>query len=162
MDLVCTKANKCGRKSAFLFTVWNCLEADQMRPNTKVFCWWLSMTTNLLEFKQHAQAASSVASSLSSALTYHFSQPCPATTVTSPDSLPQSTSNPAIYLHPWHQVPGQGQKRGPEDELHHDQVKKGRKARKCESVRVGGRKRSARQQCHLYLKLNSWPALIYL
>ena len=57
MDLVCTKANKCGRKSAFLFTVWNCLEADQMRPNTKVFCWWLSMTTNLLEFKLPAELA---------------------------------------------------------------------------------------------------------
>ena len=92
------------------------------------------------ELKKHTEAASSSPS----ALTYHFSQQCPSTTVTSPDSLLLSTSNPSSNLSP-SMTPGQGQpgqKRGAEDELDHGQVKKGRKARKCmrcESIECPGR-----------------------
>ena len=79
-----------------------------------------------------------VSSSLS-ALTYHFNQshPTQATAVTSPlQSTSNSSSNPSPP-----RAPGQGQKRGAEDELDHGQVKKGRKVWRCvrcESIECPG------------------------
>lgn len=71
-------------------------------------------------------------------LTYHFNQPHhPTTAPLQSNSTSSSSSNPSPSG-----TPGQGQKRGAEEELGYGQVKKGRKARKCvgcESIECPGR-----------------------